>query len=149
MAARLSFFLPGPSTTFSIRLASGHWRPRWHFFWHFATNLNPWWMCTRLYKARSRAFPNFRWTVLDIWISTSEKMNQLLQYFLPIYLNKKTVIFYSGNNPSPKCSVHYLQHYIRSLVRDAVLSKMISGLIAMSSLRCLIKKPGPHAYFLL
>ena len=50
MAARLSFFLPGPSTTFSIRLASGHWRPRWHFFWHFATNLNPWWAldCTRL-----------------------------------------------------------------------------------------------------
>ena len=44
----------------------------------------------RLYKARSRAFPNFRWTALDIWISTSEKMNQLLQYFLPICLNKKT-----------------------------------------------------------
>ena len=43
----------------------------------------------RLYKARSRAFPNFRWTALDIWISTSEKMNQLLHYFFAICLKKK------------------------------------------------------------
>ena len=83
-------FLLSSGSFHHILNQTGHSRPRCPFFWHFATNLNPWWMCTRLYKARSRAFPNFRWTVLDIWISTSEKMNQLLQYFLPICLNKKT-----------------------------------------------------------